>query len=125
MYAALGVTLNPVPPSTSEPVIIVTLLPPTGAVGETEMVAVAVVGLVTTRSATVTPAPRMASVGLGQVGPNEHQLVSDPVMVTSSVEPCGALSGTTPSSVGLAGASTEKLPSTCSAPVTCSLPVST
>src|ERR1035437_8760745 len=44
--AALGVTLNPVPPTISEPVIMVTLFPPTGAVGETEMVAVAVVGLV-------------------------------------------------------------------------------
>ena len=49
MYAALGVTLKPVPLSYLEPVIMMTLLPPTGAVGETAMVAVAVVGLMIVR----------------------------------------------------------------------------
>ena len=98
----------------------ITLLPPTGAVGETEMVAVAVVGLVTVRLATVTPAPRMASVV------PLTQFVSDPVIVTPTVEPCAALDGLTPNSVGLAGGSTAKPASSISAPVftnTCCHPI--
>jgi hypothetical protein len=43
--AAPGVTLKPVPLTISEPVNMMTLLPPTGAVGLTAMVAVATVGL--------------------------------------------------------------------------------
>jgi hypothetical protein len=95
----------------------ITLLPPTGAVGDTLMVAVAEVGLVITRSATVTPAP---------ITNSElpcTQLVSEPVMVTLvPPDPCGALethdgrSAVTHAltSEGVAGASTRKPVISCS-----------
>ena len=83
--AALGVTLKPVPLTISVPVNMMTLLPPTGAVGRTAMVAVAVVRLVIVRFDTLTPAPRIASVVPCT------QCVRLPVMVTSTDAPCCAL----------------------------------
>ena len=116
--AALGVTLKPVPLTISEPVSMITLLPPTGAVGLTAMVAVATVGLRICRFDTLTPAPRIASVVPWT------QCVKEPVIVTSTLDACCAFDthGTTPVthtliSLGCAGESTRKLAITCSAPV--------
>jgi hypothetical protein len=75
-----------------------TVLPPTGAVAEMAIVAVAVVGLVMVRFDTVMPAPRMASVV------PSTQLVNEPVMTTSfRVAPCAPLEGMTLRRLGVAG----------------------
>src|SRR5512140_66751 len=75
--AMLGVTEKLSPDSTSAPllVIITTLRPPVGVVGEMLISAVAVVGLRMLTLATVTPKPRMGTV----VGP---QFVRLPVIMT-------------------------------------------
>ena len=82
------------------------------------IVAVAVVGLVMVKLATLTPAPRIASVVFCT------QFVNDPVMVTSTLAPCWALDthGFDPvtqtlTRLGIAGESIRKPVINCSLPV--------
>lgn len=119
--AAFGVTLKPVPLTISVPVIMITLLPPTGAVGKTAMVAVAVFGLVIVKFETLTPAPSMASV---VPWTQFVEGLLEPVIVTSTLAPCCALDthGFEPvtqtlTRLGSAGESIRKPVINCSSPV--------